>query len=84
MSPRKAPKHPKSREARLAETQNIEAQLADLSLPHEYLVRERQALHDFVETGHGETFTQKMPPVAMHVLLSTQAHITSHIRVSRL
>jgi len=77
-------KSPKSHEARQAEVHHIEHQLQELSLPHEYLDRVRQALRDFAETGQGYTFTQKMPPVAMHVLLSTQAHITSHIRVSRL
>lgn len=78
-------RHPKTPEARAAEVQRLTDQLRAVGLPDEVtdpIVRDMQ---DFERTGHGFSGTVRVPGgrLAIVCLLSNQAHITSHIRITR-
>lgn len=78
-------KHPKSPAARAAEVHHLTSQLTEVGLPDEVTAPIVEAMRDFAETGQGFSTTVRVPgtPLAIVCLLSNQAHIVSHIRVTR-
>lgn len=79
------PKHPKTPEARAAEVQHLADQLRSTGLPDEVTDPIVNDMHDFAETGQGFSRTVRVPGTRLAVvcLLSNQAHVTSHIRITR-
>ena len=78
-------KHPKSPEARAAEVRHLTSQLHEVGLPDEVTRPVMEAMRDFEETGQGYSQVVPVPgtPIRLVCLLSNQAHITSHIRITR-
>lgn len=78
-------KHPKSPEARRAEVDAILAQLNPLQIPESVRDSIASTLNDFARTG--QSYSAKVPiqdtPVAIVYLLSNQAHVTSHVRITK-
>lgn len=79
------PKHPKSREHRQREYDEVAHNLHRVGLPAELtdpLLRELQA---FVDTGQGFAKTVPVPgtPLRIQCLVSNQAHIPSVVRITR-
>ena len=79
------PRHPKTPETRQAEVRQLTQQLEEVGLPEEVLRPVHAALADFAASGQGYTHTVKVPgtPIVLHCLLSNQAHVVSHIRITR-
>lgn len=82
--PREA-KHPKTPDARAAEARQLTDQLQGVGLPEEVTRPVVRDLEAFAATGQGVTRTVRVPgtPIDVHVLLSNQAHVASHIRIAR-
>lgn len=76
---------PKSEDVRRRETDLIRAQLDELGFPEESLEDIGRALQEFSARGYGVTKTYRFADLGVTVtlLLSTQPHITSYARVSR-
>lgn len=77
----------KTAEARAAEALLIESQLSSFGFPaDEVLDAPRAALRAFAADGVGSTTMQRLPALGVSVmlLLSTQPHVTSYARVSKL
>lgn len=78
-------RHPKTPEARAAEVRHLTDQLRSTGLPDEVTGPVIEDMQDFSKTGQGFSKTVRVPgtPLAVVCLLSNQAHITSHIRITR-
>lgn len=78
-------RHPKTPEARTAEVQHLADQLCTIGLPDEVTAPIVSDMQEFARTGQGFSKTVRVPgtPLAIVCLLSNQAHITSHIRITR-
>lgn len=78
-------KHPKTPEARAAEVRHLASQLAEVGLPEEVTRPVTEAMRAFQESGQGfsESVRVEGTPLVLVCLLSNQAHITSHIRITR-
>lgn len=76
----------KNEEARAREAEMIRSQLDDLGLPEAEVREVNAALDAFARDGVGITRTWKVPGfgVAITLLLSTQPHIISYAKLSRL
>jgi len=76
----------KDREARAAEAEMIRGQLDDLGFPAYDADPLHKALRDFADLGYGTTEKHSFPHLGVSVTLqlSTQPHIVSYARVSRL
>lgn len=76
----------KTPDAKKREAEMIQDQLDHLGFPAETLTPIRKALSDFVDQGWGSTQTHRMPDLGVKVtlLLSTQPHVVSYARVSKL
>lgn len=81
----RGPKHPKSPDARRTEVMHLADQLEGVGLPDEVSRPIVADMQRFAETGEGFSRTYTVPgtPIAIVCLLSNQAHITSHIRITR-
>lgn len=79
------PRHPKTREVRAQEVAHLTDQLRGVGLPDEVTEPIVACMLDFQETGHGFSRSVRVPgsPLCIKCLLSNQAHITSHIRITR-
>jgi aspartate/methionine/tyrosine aminotransferase len=79
------PKPPKTAAAREAEVQHLTSQLRDVGLPDEVTAPIIDDMRDFATTGQGFSKTVRVPGsrIAIVCLLSTQAHIASHIRITQ-
>jgi len=79
------PKHPKAAEAREAEVQQLTNQLRGVGLPDEVTDPVVRDMQDFARTGQGFSKTVRVPGsrIAIVCLLSNQAHVTSHIRITK-
>lgn len=79
-------RHPKTPEARATEVQRLADQLQTVGLPDEVTAPIVRDMQDFARTGQGFSKTVRVPgtPLAVVCLLSNQAHITSHIRITKM
>lgn len=78
-------KHPKTPEARAEEVRHLTDQLRGVGLPDEVTQPIVHDMEHFARTGQGFSRVVRVPgtPLAIVCLLSGQAHVASHIRITR-
>lgn len=76
---------PKSPEVRAREARALSEQLEEQPLPDEVRAPILDALREFAANGVGFTRVVRIPgtPLVVDCIVSTQAHIVSHIRIGR-